>query len=89
MEQQIIKVGNEFTISKTDNRFVEVVFEYPKSDKWEGCFPVYYPNMSIEFSSDEVKEQIPNVYEAMRPSNRINLIEAARNRWPKGRETGA
>ena len=77
----------EFTASKTRSRFVDVTFHYDDGTSWSGCFPVFYEEMGIDFSDQEITEKLRDAYDQVNPTNRDKLFESARNRWPKKKST--
>lgn len=80
-----IKIGSNFTVSKTDNQFVEVTFKYPNGSIWEGCFPLYYPPMSIQFDIADIMSLLPDAYNQMAPELIASLISKAKKSWPKAK----
>jgi hypothetical protein len=78
-----IKIGDMFTVSKTELKFVEVLFTYPDGSVWDGCFPMYYSPMSIQFDLHQIEQQLPNIYKYMSPESIINSTDKTRERWPK------
>lgn len=85
MSHGCIKVGAEFTVSKTDNRFIEVEFNFDNKDIWKGCFPIYYPHLSLDYSLPESKEKLASdlksAYEQLSPNNIAESIISAKRRW--------
>ena len=79
-----IVVGENFTVSKTENQFIEVCFTYPDKTFWEGCFPVYYSPMSIQLEESEINELLPCAYEELSPALVASSAEKTRKRWSKG-----
>lgn len=79
-----ITVGSAFTVSKTDNKFVSVKFRYPDNKYWDGCFPIYYPPMSIQFDMDEIYIHLVEAYSKMSPCYVSESIRKTKERWPKG-----
>ena len=82
-----IKTGQEFTVSKTDNRFIEVTFTYPSGAIWEGCFPTYYPPASIQFNEADLAPLLSKAYSEMAPTSMKSQIEAAKNKWTKSTQS--
>lgn len=86
MKDKII-IGDEFTVSKTDNIFVEVTFQFSDKTVWNGCFPIYYPPMSIQYQlpQDDLKFQqdLKKCYEQLKPDSISNSIEKTNNKWSK------
>lgn len=70
----------EFTVSKTDSRFLEVVFKY-NADTWSGCFPIYYPPLSIQFDVSEIDDHLISGYKAMAPSCIESTRLECKKRW--------
>lgn len=79
-----IRVGENFTVSKTDNIFTEVYFTYADGSVWEGCFPVYYPPLSVQFEKSEIRDLLPDVYDQLSPTSATASAEKTRKRWPSG-----
>ena len=82
-----IETGQIFTVSKTDLKFIEVLFTYADGSVWNGCFPVYYPPMSIKFDLAEITDKLSDAYNKVAPKS---IKESARKimlRWPKTSKT--
>jgi hypothetical protein len=79
-----ITVGDIFTVSKTDSRFVPVKFTYPDGSIWDGCFPMYYPPMSIQFDRADIEQHLLSVYDQLSPNLFDENLKKTKKRWPKG-----
>lgn len=82
-----IEIGPEFTVSKTDHRFIEVKFTYPSGNDWHGCIPTHYPPMSIQPNHDDLNLLILSAYDAMSPSAIKTKIKETKSRWPKSTQS--
>ncbi|MBT4735457.1 hypothetical protein HOH45_08615 [bacterium] len=77
-----IEIGEEFTVSKTDNKFVEVKFTYSDGTFWDGCFPLHYPPMSIEYNPNEVNQKLLNkAYSQIEPSSIDDSVDRVKKKW--------
>jgi len=81
-----------FLVSKTTDKFYEVIFDYGNSKKWIGCVPTSYKELSLEISYEEILLNLNSWYEELRYENRKNLINKAKIKWgypsPEQTETG-
>lgn len=76
-----VTIGNEFTVSKTHLRFVEVTFSYEK-EKWLGCFPLHYPPKGIDFDLSDIDILLHVSYEQLSPKNIEQTRGAVAESWP-------
>lgn len=83
MSENDIQIGEVFTVSKTDNRFIQVLFTYSDGSVWDGCFPCYYPPMSIQFDRAAIDEQLLIAYDHLAPTSIEESIQKTRKRWRK------
>jgi len=82
-----IVLGKEFTVSKTDNRFIGVKFNYKNGSLWEGCFPIFYPPMLIQYDlpedQEKLKQDLEKAYEQLNPDNISASIDKTKTKWTK------
>lgn len=78
-----IQRGATFTVSKTDCKFLTVKFKYSNSKAWDGCFPIYYPPMSIQFDENDVEQHLLDAYGQLSPDSIKENIRNTKDRWPK------
>lgn len=81
-----------FLVSKTSDKFFEVVFKYTSNKEWIGCVPQFYKELSLDLTTHEVHSNLQNWYQELRYENRPNLIKQAIAKWgtpqPSQTETG-
>jgi hypothetical protein len=82
-ETKCIEQKQIFTVSKTDNIFVEVIFTYPQGRTWEGCFPIFYPPSSIQFDINDIEQHLSDAYKQMTPESFEANITKIKKMWLK------
>lgn len=78
-----IEIGEIFTVSKTENKFLEVTFSYPKGIIWSGCLPIHYSPMSINLNDKEIEELSHHAYDELSPEKIAGNILKTKKRWSK------
>lgn len=80
-----IELGDEFTVSKTDNRFIEVTFNFSDGAVWKGCFPLYYPWRGIQYQLEEdqerLKKDLREAFDQLQPENIAQSLDSTESRW--------
>ena len=74
-------INEEFTAEKTNDVFVPVVFSYDNGIVWNGVIPKYLERQGIEFSDEELSDEIPEFYAALNPNNRAEWIKQSDSKW--------
>jgi hypothetical protein len=82
---KLITKSEVFTVSKTDNVFIEVQFDYPNGVFWDGCFPVFYPPKSLQFDDADLDLLLQDAYLQLAPESIDSNISKIKQRWT-GRE---
>lgn len=58
------------THSKASEKYVHVIFSYPKNIKWDGWVPIEYRRTGLNIeTTEELVEYLNNVYSQMNPDN--------------------
>ena len=83
----VIKKGDVFTVSKTDNKFIDILFLYSDGSSWDGCFPIFYPHNSIQFNVAEIDSKLSELYKDMDQTQLSTYAENTKKRWTKSRES--
>lgn len=86
---RVVKIGNNITISgkrehlKASERYVDVIFKYPKSRKtWKGSVPIEYRRTGISARADkEIEEIVKRAYEEMDPEKRKDWLGNQKEFW--------
>lgn len=73
-------VGNEFTVSKMTDKFVDVIFKYDNY-VWEGALPLKCKHQGYEISLKDINEKIEEFYQKLEPKIRNSWAEEAKKRW--------
>ena len=58
MDEEKYKIGEEFTPSKTHEKYIHITFKYNKNYKWESCLPLYNEKNGLDYDIEELKEKI-------------------------------
>jgi len=77
------KIIGERQHAKASERYVDVIFEYPKTrDTWEGSVPIEYRRTGVFAETpQEVASMIQTAYEAMHPSRRLAWLREQEQFW--------
>lgn len=73
-------IGDEFTVSKMTDKFVNVIFEY-ENYVWDGVLPLKGKHQGYDVSLNEINEKIEDYYNKLAPKKRNTWAEVAKKRW--------
>ena len=87
MDEKKYKIGEEFTPSKTQDKYIHITFKYNKNHKWEGCLPLYNEKNGLDYDIEELKEKMNTYYLQLDEVNKEKTIEKLKDRWKQSKTT--